>query len=93
MKSFHAHFDGTFIVPDEPVNLPIGKTIELEIVTMTNKKLLIRGAAERVRLLLVQGCERVVVLWDENPPWSPEADFAEERCWHTERDFRSGSPR
>jgi hypothetical protein len=60
--------------------------IDLEMVTMTNKKLLILGAAERVRILLSEGCDRVVILWDENPPWSQEKDIADARCWHTERD-------
>jgi hypothetical protein len=53
---------------------------------MTNKKLLIRGAVERVGILLGQGCERVVILWDENPPWTPEKAMADERCWHQERE-------
>ena len=60
-------------------------TIEHNIVTMVDKKKLIKGCA-RPRTLLTEGCERVVVLWDENPPWTPEADYAEERCWHIERE-------
>ena len=59
--------------------------IDPEIVTMIDKKLLIEGCAKTARILLGKGCERVVILWDENPPWTPEADYAEERCWHKER--------
>ncbi len=29
--TIHAHFDGAVIVPDEPVELPIGERIEIEI--------------------------------------------------------------
>ena len=63
----------------------VGLPIEHKIVTMTNKKRLIQHAAATTRLLLNEGCERVVILWDENPPWTPEKDIAEERCWHIER--------
>ncbi len=63
-----------------------GQPIELHAVrTMTNKKLLINDAADAAKILLSEGCDRVVVLWDENPPWSPDEDFADERCWHIER--------
>ncbi len=63
-----------------------GTPIDVEVVTMVNKKLLIRGAAQRASILLSEGCDRVVILWDENPPWTAEKDFADERCWHQERD-------
>ena len=63
-----------------------GQPIELHAVsTMTNKKLLINDAADAAEILLSEGCDRVVILWDENPPWSPDEDFATERCWHVER--------
>jgi hypothetical protein len=64
------------------VRVPIEPTFK----TMTNKKLLIRDAAETTRLLLDEGCDRVVIMWDENPPWTPEKDIAEDRCWHIERE-------
>lgn len=63
-----------------------GLEIECTIQTMTNKKLLIQDAAQTTQLLLAEGCNRVVILWDENPPWTQEQDFAKERCWHFERD-------
>ena len=66
----------------EEASLPI----EPEIRTMTNKKRLIQNAAATTRLLLEEGCERVVILWDENPAWTPERDFADDRCWHIERE-------
>ena len=52
---------------------------------MTNKKLLINDAADAAKILLSEGCHRIVVLWDENPPWTPDEDFAKNRCWHVER--------
>lgn len=63
-----------------------GVPIECVVRTMTNKKLLILGAADTARNLLRENCDRVVVLWDENPPWTPQQDIADERCWHIERD-------
>lgn len=62
-----------------------GLSIDCQIETMTNKKLLIQRAAPAAKLLLGQGADRVVVLWDENPPWTPQKDLAEQRCWHVER--------
>jgi hypothetical protein len=61
-------------------------SLELDIVPMTNKKLLILGGAEAAQKLLRKGCVRVVFLWDENPPWRQDQDFAENRCWHIERE-------
>ena len=69
----------------ELLSAETGKRIDHVIRTMTNKKLLILGAADTVRILLQENCDRVVVLWDENPPWTPEKDIAEKRCWHVER--------
>lgn len=63
------------------VGVPIVPTFK----TMTNKKQLIQKVAETTQLLLDDGCERVVIMWDENPPWTPEKDIAEDRCWHIER--------
>src|SRR5262249_49491310 len=60
--------------------------LDVKIVTMLNKKVLILGAAEQISGLLATGYERVVVLWNENPPWTPEKDFGDKRCWHTERE-------
>lgn len=69
----------------ELLSAETGKRIDHVIRTMTNKKLLILGAADTVRILLQENCDRVVVLWDENPPWTPEKDIADKRCWHVER--------
>ncbi len=63
-----------------------GIQIECLIETMVNKKFLLRDAATVAAKLLAEGCDRVIVLWDENPPWTPEEDFARERCWHIERE-------
>jgi hypothetical protein len=63
-----------------------GTRIEYRIETMVNKKLLMQDAGKTTQLLLADGFDRVVILWDENPPWGPEADFADDRCWHTERE-------
>ncbi len=60
--------------------------IEPDFVPMTNKKLLLLGAADAAQKLLVQGCDRIVIMWDENPPWRPDNDFAPDRCWRVERD-------
>lgn len=53
---------------------------------MTNKKQLILRGADAARILLSTGCNRVVMIWDENPPWTPGEDFAADRCWHVERE-------
>ncbi len=63
-------------------SIPVTATIR----PMTNKKQLLLRGAEAARLLLSTGCDRVVILWDENPPWTPQKDLAEKRCWHVERD-------
>ena len=60
--------------------------IERDIARMVNKKLLIQRCGETARTQLAEGCDRVVVLWDENPPWTPQKDFADDRCWHHERE-------
>lgn len=70
-----------------------GVPIEHRIETMTNKKILIQRAAAVAKLLLADGFDRVVILWDENPPWTPEKDLAEERCWHIEREQLTASLR
>jgi hypothetical protein len=60
--------------------------IERSIRTMIDKKLLILDCAATARALFSDGCDRVVILWDENPPWTPEKDIAAKRCWRHERD-------
>jgi hypothetical protein len=59
--------------------------IEYKIETMINKRLLILGATDTAGVLLRKGFDRVVVLWDENPGWTPEEPLTD-RCWHIERE-------
>ncbi len=53
--------------------------------TMVGKKSLILDCAATARGLLSDGCNRVVILWDDNPPWTQDKDFSKPRCWHFER--------
>jgi hypothetical protein len=50
---------------------------------MDNKQRLLEECGTATRLLLDGGCDRVVILWDERPPW-PKLN--EPRCWHNERE-------
>jgi hypothetical protein len=59
-----------------------GVVIEPEIIPMGNKLRLIEGCAVTTQVLFNRGCERVVILWDERPPWP---DMNEPLCWHHER--------
>jgi hypothetical protein len=61
-------------------------SIDCVISTMINKKLLLDGCAATARTLLNDGCDRVVILWDEDSPWTPEKDRSDKRCWRHERD-------
>jgi hypothetical protein len=49
---------------------------------MDNKAQLIRECGPAVVRLLENGCDRVVILWDERPAW-PQA--GERLCWHNDR--------
>ncbi len=31
-RHIHAHFDGKYLVPDQPVDLPVGQPLELDVV-------------------------------------------------------------
>ncbi|MEX1028208.1 MAG: hypothetical protein WD049_09425 [Candidatus Paceibacterota bacterium] len=70
----------------ELVAAETGIEIKCFIETMVNKKFLLRDAAIVTAKLLAEGCDRVIVLWDENPPWTPDKNFAKKRCWHIERE-------
>ncbi|MHB1559592.1 MAG: DUF4276 family protein [Isosphaeraceae bacterium] len=59
-----------------------GIAIGAEIVPMGNKLQLIEDCGPVARRLFETGCERVVILWDERPPWP---DRNEPLCWHHER--------
>ncbi len=56
--------------------------IEVVIVPMDNKKRLIEECGSATRALLSDGCERVVILWDERPAWPKAGDRL---CWHNDR--------
>jgi len=60
--------------------------ITYDIRTMVNKELLIEGCADVATTFLHEGYDRVLILWDENPPWTEQKKFAEKRCWCKERD-------
>jgi hypothetical protein len=59
-----------------------GVVIEPEIFPMGNKLRLIEDCAATTQTLFNQGYERVVILWDERPPWP---DMKEPLCWSKER--------
>jgi hypothetical protein len=61
-------------------------SIDCVIRTMINKKLLMDGCATTARALFSDGCDRVVILWDEDSPWTPKEDRSDKRCWRHERD-------
>jgi len=63
-----------------------GIEIECTVETMVKKPILLREAASVTANLLAEGVDLVVILWDENPPWTPDEDFAQTRCWHHERE-------
>ena len=60
--------------------------IKYAIRTMSGKGSLVQDCAATAGALLSKGYDRVVVVWDENPPWTEEKAHAEDRCWHFERD-------
>jgi hypothetical protein len=57
--------------------------LQPDIVPMDNKQRLLEECGTATRLLFNDGCERVVILWDERPPW-PKMN--EPLCWHHERE-------
>lgn len=59
-----------------------GEPVEIDIVPMDNKNNLIQQCGPAVAGLLAEGCDRVVILWDERPAW-PRA--GERLCWHNDR--------
>ena len=46
-----------------------GVQLQLDIVPMDNKLRLLEECGTASRLLFDDGCQRVVILWDERPPW------------------------
>jgi hypothetical protein len=59
-----------------------GIVIEPDIIPMGNKLRLLEDGAVTTQVLFNRGCERVVIVWDERPPWP---DMKEPLCWHHER--------
>jgi hypothetical protein len=59
-----------------------GVEFEFDILPMDNKARLIQECGTAASLLLGNGCDRVVILWDERPAW-PKA--SEKLCWHNDR--------
>ena len=59
-----------------------GAEVELDIVPMDNKARMLEDCGSVVARLLANGCDRVVILWDERPAW-PE--MGEPFCWHNDR--------
>ncbi len=59
-----------------------GEPSAFEIVPMDNKARLIRDSGAAVANLLRDGCDKVVILWDERPAWP---DRRERLCWHEDR--------
>jgi hypothetical protein len=54
-----------------------------DIVPMDNKRRLLEEGAAVARQQLAEGCDRVVILWDEEPAWP---DRHESLCWHHEKE-------
>lgn len=59
-----------------------GMQLQPDIVPMDNKLRLLEECGTATRLLFDSGCERVIILWDERPPW-PRMN--EPLCWYNER--------
>jgi hypothetical protein len=59
-----------------------GIQLQPDIVPRDNKQKLLEECGTVACLLFDNGCERVVILWDERPPWPK---MKEPLCWHHER--------
>ncbi len=59
-----------------------GLKLDPEFVPMGNKPQLLEECGAAAANLLAEGCERVVVLWDERPAW-PKMN--ERLCWSNDR--------
>ncbi len=60
----------------------LGSEIEVDIVPMDNKRRLLEECGTVAAALIADGCERVVILWDERPAWP---SLNEALCWHRDR--------
>jgi hypothetical protein len=61
----------------------IGRAFEVDIVPMDNKERLILECGAAAARLLDEGCDHVVILWDERPAWPK---VGARLCWHRDRD-------
>ena len=59
-----------------------GSNLQLDPTPMVNKKRLIEECGTATADLS-QGCERVLILWDERPAWPTMGDLL---CWHNDRE-------
>ncbi len=59
-----------------------GIDFQFDIVPMDNKARLITDCGTAAARLFDDGCDRVVVLWDERPAWP---NTGERLCWHNDR--------
>lgn len=60
-----------------------GVALEIDVVPMDDKARLIQECGTVVSTLLANGCDRVVILWDERPAWPTLGDRL---CWHRDRE-------
>ncbi|MBI2479618.1 MAG: hypothetical protein HYV60_13595 [Planctomycetia bacterium] len=67
----------------ELLNEEHDSNLQLDAAPMDNKKHLIEECGTVTADLLSQGCERVLILWDERPAWSTLGDPL---CWHNDRE-------
>jgi hypothetical protein len=67
----------------ELLNEEHGINLQLDPTPMVNKKRLIEECGTATADLLSQGCERVLILWDERPAWPTMGDPL---CWHNDRE-------
>lgn len=66
----------------ELLNSEDNANIRPTIVPMDNKRRLIEECGTATANLLRDGCQRVVILWDERPAWPKTG---ERLCWHNDR--------
>jgi hypothetical protein len=59
-----------------------GVNFEFDIVPMDNKARLIQECGTAAARLLENGCDHVVIMWDERPAWPKTG---ERLCWHNDR--------
>ncbi|MGO8744473.1 MAG: hypothetical protein ACLQNE_00655 [Thermoguttaceae bacterium] len=59
-----------------------GVAFEIDIVPMDDKKNLIRNCGAATARLFDDGCDRVVILWDQRPAWPKKGEAL---CWHNDK--------